>query len=248
MDKAALFGGALYTSKTPNDAAKLLARTISGESVSESELTANGLEPRLVEVLRGAVSANPDDIKLACEKGAAWVLGRRSAQRSDSWALVASLGTAKTPAGLRHGTAETFISLIMGASSRVRFIAPYVDSAGVAVLSDAITAALQRGVVIEVFEPKDWPPSKVAINELRRVAKDADLAHRLHTVDVASEGPWPHLKVLVADGDAAYIGSANITAAALAGRNLELGVIVRGEQVQVIDQILDLCRLTGESE
>jgi phosphatidylserine/phosphatidylglycerophosphate/cardiolipin synthase-like enzyme len=44
---------------------------------------------------------------------------------------------------------------------------------------------------------------------------------------------------MVVDGSAAYIGSANITAAGLAGRNLELGVLVRGSQVAVIDRILD---------
>jgi phosphatidylserine/phosphatidylglycerophosphate/cardiolipin synthase-like enzyme len=54
--------------------------------------------------------------------------------------------------------------------------------------------------------------------------------------------PFAHLKVLVTDGSSGYIGSANITGAALAGRNLELGVLVRGRQVGIIDRVLDLYR------
>ncbi len=40
--------------------------------------------------------------------------------------------------------------------------------------------------------------------------------------------PFAHLKVMVADGDTAYVGSANLTEAGFAGRNLGLGVLVRG--------------------
>jgi phosphatidylserine/phosphatidylglycerophosphate/cardiolipin synthase-like enzyme len=53
---------------------------------------------------------------------------------------------------------------------------------------------------------------------------------------------------MVVDAKAAYIGSANITAAGLAGRNLELGVLVRGDQVAVIDKILDLYQQPGWGE
>jgi phosphatidylserine/phosphatidylglycerophosphate/cardiolipin synthase-like enzyme len=56
------------------------------------------------------------------------------------------------------------------------------------------------------------------------------------------DAPFSHLKVMVVDASTAYIGSANITAAGLAGRNLELGVLVRGGRVDLIDRILDLYR------
>jgi hypothetical protein len=48
--------------------------------------------------------------------------------------------------------------------------------------------------------------------------------------------------VLVSDSAAAYIGSANVTDAGIAGPNLELGVLVRGRAVEVVDQLLDLFR------
>jgi phosphatidylserine/phosphatidylglycerophosphate/cardiolipin synthase-like enzyme len=60
-----------------------------------------------------------------------------------------------------------------------------------------------------------------------------------------ADAPFSHLKVVVADDAAAYISSANLTDAALAGRNLELGVLVRGGQVAVINALLDLYRETS---
>jgi hypothetical protein len=47
---------------------------------------------------------------------------------------------------------------------------------------------------------------------------------------------------MTSDSIAAYIGSANVTGAGIAGRNLELGVLVRGARVAVVEQILDLYR------
>ena len=60
-------------------------------------------------------------------------------------------------------------------------------------------------------------------------------------------GPFPHLKVMTVDGVAAYIGSANLTAAALEGRNLELGVLAHGKQVEAIDEFLDIHTGRGTS-
>jgi phosphatidylserine/phosphatidylglycerophosphate/cardiolipin synthase-like enzyme len=56
------------------------------------------------------------------------------------------------------------------------------------------------------------------------------------------DAPWAHLKVLTSDSVAAYIGSANVTSAGIGGHNLELGVLVRGHMVGVVEQILDLFR------
>ena len=56
------------------------------------------------------------------------------------------------------------------------------------------------------------------------------------------DAPWVHLKALTSDSRAAYIGSANVTAAGLAGPNLELGILVRGPAVGVVERVLDLFR------
>ena len=56
------------------------------------------------------------------------------------------------------------------------------------------------------------------------------------------DAPWAHLKVLTSDSMSAYIGSANVTGAGIGGHNLELGVLVRGGPVLVVEQILDMFR------
>jgi phosphatidylserine/phosphatidylglycerophosphate/cardiolipin synthase-like enzyme len=56
------------------------------------------------------------------------------------------------------------------------------------------------------------------------------------------DAPWAHLKVLSSDSVAAYIGSANVTGAGIAGPNLELGILVRGPAVAVVERVLDLYR------
>jgi phosphatidylserine/phosphatidylglycerophosphate/cardiolipin synthase-like enzyme len=66
-------------------------------------------------------------------------------------------------------------------------------------------------------------------------------------VRATKNAPFAHLKVMVVDSSTAYAGSANLTAAGLAGRNLELGVVVSGAQVAVIDRILDLYRSAGDA-
>ena len=59
---------------------------------------------------------------------------------------------------------------------------------------------------------------------------------------ISAEIATTHLKVVVADGQSAYAGSANITGAGLRGRNAELGVLLYGLNVALIDSLLDLYR------
>jgi phosphatidylserine/phosphatidylglycerophosphate/cardiolipin synthase-like enzyme len=49
---------------------------------------------------------------------------------------------------------------------------------------------------------------------------------------------FPHLKVLSIDQQVAYIGSANLTWPALI-HNVEMGVLVDGERVAVLDELFD---------
>src|SRR5262249_44646008 len=110
---------------------------------------------------------------------------------------------------------------------------------GIGFLADALAAATRRGVVVNLFDPVAWEPARAAMAALRDAVTATGDTSRLRLVRALPDAPFAHLKVMVVDGSAAYIGSANITAAGLAGRNLELGVLVRGSQVAVIDKILD---------
>jgi len=241
MNDAELVGGVLYDAADPEAAAVALVRLLTSPDTDPRHARDIGLEPALIEALRHALPRNPCDIELACIRGAAWVLGRRSVAHHESWELVASLPPETSlPSGLRRTTAESLISLVSTAEYSIRFAAPYVDQAGLGVVTEAIAVATQRGVEVELFEPAGWKPSTGAIAELHRQVDLMGDPTRLKAKHMKADAPWAHLKVVVADRSMAYIGSANMTGAGLAGRNLELGVLVRGPGVATIDSILNL--------
>ena len=57
-------------------------------------------------------------------------------------------------------------------------------------------------------------------------------------VPFSGDQSFPHLKLLVVDGVRAYIGSANLTYAALT-TNYEVGALVDGDAVHVYERLLD---------
>jgi phosphatidylserine/phosphatidylglycerophosphate/cardiolipin synthase-like enzyme len=236
----------LYESPDPETTAKALAELLCSGDAGGHGAQALGLEPTLVSALANALPADPGALKLACVSGAAWVLGRRSAVRTDKWELVASLPPdARLPGGLRRTTGETLVALVSEAEHIVRVVAPYVDSAGLGLLVDVLAAATERGVVVEVFQQSRWGQAEWdAVATLRDNVATSGNRSLIRVVKIREEAPFAHLKVVTADHRRAYIGSANMTAAALMGRNIELGVLLLGTDVSVIERLLDLYRET----
>jgi phosphatidylserine/phosphatidylglycerophosphate/cardiolipin synthase-like enzyme len=244
MNTAALVGGALLDAPDPAEAAALLCALLTDPGAGAGAARRCGFEPSVVEALRHALPTDRARIEAACAAGAAWVIGRRSAPAAGIWELVATLRwEARSPNGLRRTTAETLIGLVSQAVGRLRCAAPYVDPIGIGFFADAIAGATACGVAVEVFEPAWWEPGEDALQQLRHRVRDHGDPGFLRMVRRRAEAPWSHLKVLAADGTVAYVGSANLTAAGLAGGNLELGVLVRGPDVHTIEELLDLYRV-----
>jgi hypothetical protein len=95
---------------------------------------------------------------------------------------------------------------------------------------------------LEVILPTRSTHAGDALDELRRTIRDNGAPGRLTVSALQFDAPWAHLKALTADSAAAYIGSANVTGAGIAGQNLELGVLVRGPAVAIVEEILDQFR------
>jgi phosphatidylserine/phosphatidylglycerophosphate/cardiolipin synthase-like enzyme len=241
VNEAELVGGVLFDADDPVEAARQLVELLTAAQVDPQRARQVGLEPVLVESLKRSLPTDRAAVEIACASGGAWVMGRRSARADETWEVVASLpARAPLPDGLRRTTGETMIGLASTAQRKIRLAAPYVDEPGIGFLSDSIAAATRRGVEVELFEPRSWEPARAATAALTEaVAQNGDPT-RFRLVRTTVDAPFAHLKVMVVDSSSAYIGSANITAAGLAGRNLELGVVVHGNQVAVIDRILDL--------
>ncbi len=243
MDDAELVGGVLFDAPDPDASARALVTLLLPEHIDSSLARQLGLEPVLVQSLRQRLPRDHDSLQLACARGAAWVRGYRALARTDAWEVVASLpGTVPLPRGLRRTTAETLVALVNGCNSGLRIAAPYIDEPGLGFLGHAIVAATRREVNVEVFEPRTSEEARAAISGVETLVRASGDIRRFRRVRPVQNAPFAHLKVLVADGAAAYIGSANLTDAALMGRNLELGVLVRGTQVAVINALLDLYR------
>ena len=229
-----------YNPGVSRASARELAGLVASSRVDRAAAIRANLHPDLVEVLRVRFSGDSARIASACREGAAWVLGRRSVTIAEPWDLVASLpaGTA-LPTGLRHTTGETLVQLVVQATSTLRLVAPFIDQPGLSFISDALAAATARRVRLEILLPTRSTHADDALEELRATIGHSGDANMFTVSPLRDDAPWAHLKVLTCDSSAAYIGSANVTGAGIAGRNLELGVLVRGHMVAVVEQILD---------
>lgn len=241
MKEAELVGGALFYTEDPVAAAKILVELLASNEVDIDLARSIGVDPDLVPSLRRSLPSERMPLELICAEGAGWVMGRRSSTVDRLWEAVASLPQGvQLPPGLRRTTGETMIGMASNATNRIRLIAPYLDTSGMGFLVDAIVSATDRDVNVELFNPQSWAPAEGAIASLTDAIAERGNPEMFHLVHVVNDAPFAHLKVMVVDGTMAYIGSANITAAGLAGRNLELGVLVHGNEVQVIESVLDL--------
>jgi phosphatidylserine/phosphatidylglycerophosphate/cardiolipin synthase-like enzyme len=242
VDDAELVGGVLLDVPDPVTAAGDLEGLLT-QPRNRLAAVKMHLDPDLVDVLRSYIGSDRDRIRSACVRGAAWVLGRRSVTVPAPWDLVASLpaGT-PLPPGLRRTTGETLMQLVTQATSRLRLAAPFIDRGGTSFLAHAFVAATARQVSVQVLLPTRSTHAADALDELKAmIALDGDIG-RFSVARLRNDAPWAHLKVLTADSVAAYIGSANVTSAGIAGPNLELGILVRGPAVAVVEQVLDLFR------
>jgi phosphatidylserine/phosphatidylglycerophosphate/cardiolipin synthase-like enzyme len=243
MDDAELVGGVLVDAPDPREAAGHLADILLASSADPTAAARAGLHGGLVEVLRSRLRGDKDRIATACQEGAAWVLGRRSIVVDEPWDLVASLpGGTALPSGLRHTTGETLIQLVIQATTMLRLAAPFIDGPGLSFLSDALAAATMRGVALEILLPTRSTHADDALDELTVTVRRLGASENLRVSRLRLDAPWAHLKVVTSDSTAAYIGSANVTGAGIAGHNLELGVLVRGPKVAVVEEILNLYR------
>jgi len=241
VDEAELFGGVLYDTHDVEAAARTLAELLVSPQTDSALAIAAGLDPTLVDSLRVLTYQDAATISLACARGAAWVVGRRSAPVAQNWEPVASLPRRLSlPDGLNRTTGETLIGLANGATARLRLAAPYMDREGLGYLADSVVAATIRGVRVELFKPRPAKRERDAMIALRASIQERGDPARFVVLDTLEEELFPHLKVMTVDRSAAYIGSANLTAAALAGNNLELGILVHGKPVEVIDDFLDI--------
>jgi hypothetical protein len=238
---AELVGGVLVDAADPVASARTLAQLVGAGVTDPAEARAVGFEPELVAVIRRRYGNDTTRIEHACALGAAWVMGRRSVASSEPWDLVASLPSGTPlPYGLRRTTAETLIRLVAESTRSLRLVAPFIDWPGLSFLADGLSAATARGVTLRILLPTRSTHATDALDGLAEAITRDGNPGNYSIAGLRADAPWAHLKVLSSDATSAYIGSANVTGAGIAGRNLELGVLVRGPAVAAVEDILDI--------
>jgi phosphatidylserine/phosphatidylglycerophosphate/cardiolipin synthase-like enzyme len=238
---AELVGGVLLDAPDPWRSARDLVTLLTSPRLDRRAVAVAGLDPDLVSVLRARFAGDLARIESACNLGAAWVMGRRSVVVAEPWDLVASLPAGiQLPTGLRRTTGETLIHLVTQATRTLRLVAPFIDRTGISFLADALAAATARSVRLEILVPTRSTHASHALEQLQATVAQVGEPGNLSVIEFRHDAPWAHLKVLTCDSRAAYIGSANVTGAAIAGPNLELGILVRGPAVAVVEDVLDL--------
>lgn len=217
-----------YTGR--EDARRALSRALSG-SEGDAARFHRGFLDRLDKALADDLSVRGHVIESAHQ-----LLNRRDARsgQEHDWHLVLTAPTNHpTDHGIVRRTGATLRELIASARQEVRLYAPFTTATGLHILEEALVHAARHGARIELTVPDQDEPRRL----LRHLS--AELIDAIRLGWLIPGVPWPHLKVVLVDGEAAYVGSANLTRAGLAGGNLELGVLIRGMETQKVSRLLD---------
>ena len=125
------------------------------------------------------------------------------------------------------GYLSAALQLIRGAQTRLLFVSPYLEAAGIGKFQEELLAALKNGVsaIVVTHGAEDlgsW--ASASLESLRREAVGLPGSLGVYSAKQAS-GVLLHSKLVIADSMQGIVGSANLTGRGL-GRNLETGVKV----------------------
>jgi phosphatidylserine/phosphatidylglycerophosphate/cardiolipin synthase-like enzyme len=130
------------------------------------------------------------------------------------------------------------IELINSAKSRLLLVSPYLERKGVGLLTMALLSALHRGVETIVLThgvSQLNSQAAAAVEELRREALGRPGSLTIYSS--REDAVLLHPKIIVVDGMAAVVGSANLTGAGMT-RNFEAGVVLGPLEAQEIERIV----------
>lgn len=231
-------GALLLAARDPIEAIEPLVDYIQSRGPGTRQaLERVGITAQSVDDFRELMPSNPDVLTAAASNGAYWALGHRArGERRDRWYPVVS-GNDLDQDVFDRRTGETLVGLITRAHDRLRLFSAYVDGPGLRALEPALAGATSRGVSVQLvtvrrLERGDAPD---VLGGLLVTSGDRSrlTIHRLEGMS------WfPHLKLVTADGAAAYIGSANMTLAGMT-TNFEVGALVEGTAVVAFENLVD---------
>lgn len=234
---ARTLGALIVTTVDPGASAVHLGDYLLKPSPENAEvLRALGVDPATVEVFRRLFPSDPDSVRRRCQLAAAWALGRLSVRPRPMWRPVIT-APSLFRGEFEHFTSETLVGLITEATSSVRIFGSFVDAKGISRIAEAIAYATLRDVAV-VLGFRGGADRDDSRRMLINAVEQLGAANRLAMFSTSAGGPFAHLKLAIADEDRAYLGSANLTDAALSA-NFEVGALVEGSGVRYLVRLFD---------
>ncbi len=154
--------------------------------------------------------------------------------------LVWTLPSALRIAGIEaNGYAREAVRLINGANKRVLIVSPYLEPRGMGQLHGALLEVLARTVDVTLIAHDIGDAASLAsaaLEPLRRESRGFPGRLNVYTAPTSSD-VLLHLKVVVVDGLAAVVGSANVTGQGF-GKNLETGALMGADAAGEIEAVV----------
>lgn len=152
------------------------------------------------------------------------------------WALVATVPPDVTVRPPMRRTAGVIVGQIERARRSLLLAAPFVDASALQFLGSPLLAAAERGIQVRILTSADSAPVVRELGERWPTCGGRPLVVAI-TPATALSTLGSHAKVVIADGERAYVGSANLTAAGF-GRHVEIGVEIEGAEVEELSRLL----------
>lgn len=137
------------------------------------------------------------------------------------------------------GYVREAVRLVSGAKQRLLIVTPYLEPRGLGLLQAPLLDALHRGaeVTLLTHDAQDMASlAATAVEPLRRESRTSAGTFLVYTA-APTAGALLHLKVVVADGAQAVVGSANVTGRGF-GENLEVGALLGRDAADEIERIV----------
>jgi len=136
---------------------------------------------------------------------------------------------------LYRSTRQAIDALVRGARKEVLVVAPYCHPDVTPDLVPALTSATANGATLSfVVQASDSWSNRPFADRLRAELRDAVLS----VSEVTDTEHLSHAKVIIVDGESAYVGSGNLTPQGY-GRNFEAGVIVGPEVAEPLHRVME---------
>lgn len=204
--------------------------------VNGSYLTLGTLSPLLAAVAFYRTSVHRDETT-------AKVVLTRPGQPSKLEETLRAMGFA---GGRLEVTSEAFGDIAATARKRLMVMTPFLDPHGARWLGELLKKA-RRGVRTSVIlrylnnpSHTNYPEGLAALREVLANSGTEILDYSISR-GMGQRVETFHAKVVLADDDYAYVGSANVNKASLEN-SMELGILVRGEAARAVARVMEAIR------